>query len=98
MSVASVAAFEKARAEGRAALVGYLPAGFPDVDGGIEALRAMVDAGCDVIEVGPALQRPGDGRPDDPGRRPAGAGRRRPHQRRAAHRRGGRRDRRARRW
>jgi tryptophan synthase alpha chain len=45
-------AFEKARAEGRAALVGYLPAGFPDVAGGIEALRAMVDAGCDVIEVG----------------------------------------------
>ena len=41
-----------ARAEGRAALVGYLPAGFPDVAGGIEALRAMVDAGCDVIEVG----------------------------------------------
>ncbi|WP_205474595.1 tryptophan synthase subunit alpha [Nocardioides sp. SYSU D00038] len=50
MSVAI--AFEKARADGRAALVGYLPAGFPDVDGGIEALRAMVDAGCDVIEVG----------------------------------------------
>jgi len=45
-------AFAKARAEGRAALVGYLPAGFPDVDGAIEALRAMVDAGCDVIEVG----------------------------------------------
>ncbi|MFC5728473.1 MULTISPECIES: tryptophan synthase subunit alpha [Nocardioides] len=45
-------AFEKARAQGRAALVGYLPAGFPDVDGGIAALRAMVDAGCDVIEVG----------------------------------------------
>ena len=32
-------AFEKARADGRAALVGYLPAGFPDVDGGIEALQ-----------------------------------------------------------
>ena len=45
-------AFEKARADERAALVGYLPAGFPTVDGGIEALRAMVDAGCDVIEVG----------------------------------------------
>lgn len=45
-------AFAKARAEGRAALVGYLPAGFPDVAGGIDALRAMVDAGCDVIEVG----------------------------------------------
>ena len=45
-------AFEKARADGRAALVGYLPAGFPDVAGGIDALRAMVEAGCDVIEVG----------------------------------------------
>jgi tryptophan synthase alpha chain len=45
-------AFAKARAEGRAALVGYLPAGFPDVEGGIEALRTMVEHGCDVIEVG----------------------------------------------
>jgi tryptophan synthase alpha chain len=45
-------AFDGARAEGRAALVGYLPAGFPDVAGGIEALRTMVDSGCDVIEVG----------------------------------------------
>ena len=31
-------AFEKARADGRAALVGYLPAGFPDVEGAIAAL------------------------------------------------------------
>jgi tryptophan synthase alpha chain len=45
-------AFAKARAEGRAALVGYLPAGFPDVEGSIEAMRVMVDSGCDVIEVG----------------------------------------------
>ena len=45
-------AFAKAKADGRAALVGYLPAGFPTVDGGIRALRAMVDAGCDVIEIG----------------------------------------------
>lgn len=45
-------AFEAARAEGRAALVGYLPAGFPDVAGSTEALRVMVEAGCDVIEVG----------------------------------------------
>jgi tryptophan synthase alpha chain len=45
-------AFEKARAGDRAALVGYLPAGFPDVAGAIEALKVMVDAGCDVIEVG----------------------------------------------
>jgi tryptophan synthase alpha chain len=45
-------AFEKAKADGRAALIGYLPAGFPDVDGGIDALRAMVEAGCDAIEIG----------------------------------------------
>lgn len=41
-----------AREEGRAALVGYWPAGFPDLAGGIEAMTAMVEAGCDVIEVG----------------------------------------------
>jgi tryptophan synthase alpha chain len=45
-------AFEKARSEGRGALVGYLPAGFPSYDGAIAAARAMVETGCDVIEVG----------------------------------------------
>jgi tryptophan synthase alpha chain len=50
--MSTATAFEKARADGRSALVGYLPAGFPDVAGGIDALRVMVDAGCDVIEVG----------------------------------------------
>ncbi|MCM0621575.1 tryptophan synthase subunit alpha [Nocardioides bruguierae] len=45
-------AYEQARAEGRAALVGYLPAGFPDHEGSIEAMKVMVDAGCDVIEIG----------------------------------------------
>jgi len=40
------------RAEGRAALVGYLPVGFPDVDGSIDAVLAMVDAGADVVELG----------------------------------------------
>ncbi len=52
MTASVSVAFEKARADGRATLVGYLPAGFPDVERGIDALRAMVDAGCDVIEVG----------------------------------------------
>lgn len=45
-------AIADARAEGRSALVGYLPAGFPDVDGSIEAMKTLVDAGCDVIEIG----------------------------------------------
>jgi tryptophan synthase alpha chain len=48
----SSVAFDQARAEGRAALVGYLPAGFPTVEGSIAAMRTMVDAGCDVIEIG----------------------------------------------
>jgi len=50
MSVRGV--FDKAKADGRAALIGYLPAGFPDVAGSIEAMRTMVDSGCDLIEVG----------------------------------------------
>ena len=45
-------AFEKARAEDRGALVGYLPAGFPSYEGAIAAAKAMVEAGCDVIEIG----------------------------------------------
>jgi tryptophan synthase alpha chain len=48
----TAAAFDKAAKAGRAALVGYLPAGFPDVEGGIAALQTLVEAGCDVIEVG----------------------------------------------
>ena len=44
--------FARTRAEGRAALVGYLPAGFPSVPGCVDALAAMVEAGVDVVEVG----------------------------------------------
>lgn len=45
-------AFEKAAADGRGVLVGYLPAGFPDRDRCVEAVKVMVEQGCDVIEVG----------------------------------------------
>jgi tryptophan synthase alpha chain len=45
-------AFAAAKADGRAALVGYLPAGFPSVDGAIEAIETMVAAGVDIVEVG----------------------------------------------
>lgn len=44
--------FAATKAEGRAALVGYLPAGFPTVAGAIDAMTAMVEGGCDLIEVG----------------------------------------------
>ena len=43
---------ERCRAENRAALVGYLPVGFPSVAGSIAAMVAMVEAGVDVVEVG----------------------------------------------
>lgn len=65
--------FAAAKAEGRGALVGYLPIGFPDVDTSIKALVALTEGvdgtGCDVIEIGmpysdpvmdgPAIQRAG---------------------------------------
>jgi tryptophan synthase alpha chain len=39
-------------AEGRSSLIGYLPAGFPTVEGSTSLLKAMVDGGCDLVEVG----------------------------------------------
>ncbi len=49
-SVAPV--LEAARAEGRAALIGYLPVGFPDHDSSIAAMVAMVESGVDIVEIG----------------------------------------------
>ncbi len=45
-------AFAAARREKRAALIGYLPAGFPSGSGCVAALRAMVLGGVDIVEVG----------------------------------------------
>ena len=44
--------FARTADEGRAALIGYVPAGFPTVDGAIAAMRAMVEGGVDALEVG----------------------------------------------
>ena len=43
---------ERCAAEGRAALVGYLPVGYPTVEGSIAAMTAIVEAGADIVEVG----------------------------------------------
>jgi tryptophan synthase alpha chain len=51
--------FSACRAEDRAALIGYLPTGFPDVATSISAMTAMVESGCDIIEVGVAYSDPG---------------------------------------
>ncbi|HEX7805977.1 MAG TPA: tryptophan synthase subunit alpha, partial [Cellulomonas sp.] len=41
-----------ADAPGRAAFIGYLPLGYPDVPGSVDAALAMVDAGVDIVELG----------------------------------------------
>jgi tryptophan synthase alpha chain len=46
------ARLEQCRAQGRPALVGYLPAGFPTVEESIEAAVALGTNGADVIEIG----------------------------------------------
>jgi tryptophan synthase alpha chain len=51
--------FTRCRAEGRAALIGYLPVGFPSYDLSVEAMLAMAEAGVDAIEVGIPYTDPG---------------------------------------
>lgn len=43
---------DAARAEGRAALIGYLPVGYPTLERSCRAFAALVEAGVDVVEVG----------------------------------------------
>ncbi|MCC6495460.1 MAG: tryptophan synthase subunit alpha [Propionibacteriaceae bacterium] len=57
LSGSSSAAFAAAKAEGRGALVGYLPVGYPSVPGSLAALRALCGEGgegpgVDLVEVG----------------------------------------------
>ena len=46
------AAFARARADGRAALIPYVVAGYPDADTSFRIALAAADAGADVLEVG----------------------------------------------
>lgn len=50
--------FAKCRAQARAALIGYLPTGYPDVATSIDAMVSM-SADCDIIEVGVPYSDPG---------------------------------------
>lgn len=52
MSDALATVFARCHDEGRAALIGYLPAGFPTADGSVALITAMVGAGVDIVEVG----------------------------------------------
>jgi tryptophan synthase alpha chain len=61
---------DRLNAQGRAAFVGYLPVGFPTVPGSVDAVRTMIDAGVDIVELGmpytdpvmdgPTIQRAAD--------------------------------------
>ena len=44
--------FERARADGRAAFIPYVVAGYPDADAGVDIALAIADAGADVLEIG----------------------------------------------
>ncbi|EWT02901.1 tryptophan synthase subunit alpha [Intrasporangium oryzae NRRL B-24470] len=50
MSVGPI--IERCRADGRPALIGYLPVGFPTVAGSVEAMEVLVDNGVDIVEIG----------------------------------------------
>ncbi|NBO46141.1 MAG: tryptophan synthase subunit alpha [Actinobacteria bacterium] len=62
--------FAHAKAERRAALIGYLPAGYPNVEQSVALVEAMVAGGVDIVEVGmpysdpvmdgPVIQRAAD--------------------------------------
>ena len=45
-------AFAAAKADGRALLIGYLPAGFPSRGDDVAVIEAMVENGVDAIEIG----------------------------------------------
>ncbi|MCA4132513.1 tryptophan synthase subunit alpha [Arthrobacter sp. M4] len=46
------AAIDRAKADGRAALVGYLPAGYPTMETSVEAAIELARNGADIIEIG----------------------------------------------
>jgi tryptophan synthase alpha chain len=52
------ATFERLQKEGRKALIPYVAAGDPDIAASVEILRAMADAGADVIELGVPFSDP----------------------------------------
>ena len=51
-------AFDTATHHGRSALIGYLPAGYPTTVGSVALLTAMLEGGCDVVEVGVPFSDP----------------------------------------
>ena len=44
--------FALAKSEKRAALIGYMPAGFPSKEGSKRLIAAMIEGGVEIVEVG----------------------------------------------
>jgi len=59
MSSRLAARIAAAKAENRAALIAYLPVGYPDVDASIAGMVAAVEGGADVVEIGVPYSDPG---------------------------------------
>jgi tryptophan synthase alpha chain len=50
--------FERTRAEGRPALIPFVPGGWPERDATVEIVQAAVDAGADAFEIGMPFSDP----------------------------------------
>ncbi|ORA20669.1 tryptophan synthase subunit alpha [Mycobacterium arosiense] len=51
--------FDGCRSDDRAALIGYLPTGYPDVPTSVKGMTTLVESGCDIVEVGIPYSDPG---------------------------------------
>ena len=52
MSTTTGQVIGRLREQNRSAFIAYLPAGFPDVDTAVEAGKAVIDNGADIVEFG----------------------------------------------
>ncbi|PFG33298.1 tryptophan synthase subunit alpha [Sanguibacter antarcticus] len=49
---ATAQTIDRLKVDGRGALIGYLPVGFPTFDQSVAAVLGLIDAGADIIEIG----------------------------------------------
>jgi tryptophan synthase alpha chain len=52
------AAFRQAKGNGRAALIAYLPLGFPEPEQSLDLVEAVVEGGADIVELGVPFSDP----------------------------------------
>lgn len=50
--ISTAATLRANKESGKGSLIGYFPAGYPSIDGSVEAIVAMAQNGCDVVEIG----------------------------------------------